>query len=170
VIVTKTFVGRDEYTTSERADFHVWMPNHCSGISIDPFGNLLGSTGTFRTVNASPDTQFVIGPEGIHPLPSKYLDYNATFDSSGDVVKCTVRVQETHAPAGCTPLDNTGSNADGPYWEQSWDVGMISMEFNIVNDCTEPTPEPTVAPTSVPKKPGAKKPSGGGSTAPKFTG
>jgi hypothetical protein len=42
------------------------------------------------------------------------------------------------------------------------------MTFNIVNDCAEP--EPQVAPTVGPKKPGAKKPAGGGTAAPKFTG
>jgi hypothetical protein len=172
IIVTKTFVGRTEYTTLDRADFHVFTPGDCSGIPIDPFGNLLGSTGIFRTVNASQDTQFVIAPYGTSDaLPYKFAR-TAEWNLADEAVKCTTRVQETHAPDGCTPQGATGSNADGPYWEQTWDVGMESLVFPIVNDCTAPTPEPSVAPTSVPKKgaPGAKKPSGGGTAAPKFTG
>jgi hypothetical protein len=181
IIVTKTFVGRTEYTTLDRADFHVFTPGNCSGIPIDPFGNLLGSTGLFRTVNASQDTQFVIAPPGTSDaLPYAFAQTAGPSVPEGaspadEPVKCTTRVQETHAPDGCTPLGATGSNADGPYWEQTWDVGMESMVFPIVNDCAEVIPEPSVAPTSVPKKgaaakPGAKKPSGGGTAAPKFTG
>ncbi|MGI9624467.1 MAG: hypothetical protein ACR2PK_16670, partial [Acidimicrobiales bacterium] len=167
--VTKTFTGRDYYTTIDRADFHVFSPGLCSGIPFDPFGGLLGSVGVFRTINASQLPQVVLATPDTIVAGWSFAD--------GDVaVPCTYRVQENNAPEGCTALNPDGSNADGPYWEQTWAPGTTEFVFNIVNDCAEtpePTPEPTVAPTSTPKKPGtpgAKKPSGGGTAAPKFTG
>jgi hypothetical protein len=160
LVVTKTFTGRDYYTTIDRADFHIYTPGLCGTFPMDPFGGLLGSVGVFRTINASQLPQVVAA------LPNTIV--------AGPNGPCTYRVQENNAPEGCTAMDPTGSNADGPYWEQTWVPGETTeFTFNIVNDCAEapePTPEPTVAPTSTPKKPGAKKPSGGGSAAPKFTG
>jgi hypothetical protein len=163
--VTKTFTGRDHYTTVDRADFHLYTPGLCGNLPFDPFGGLLGSVGLFRTINASQLPQVVM-----------YLPHvpGALWGLGGDAGVCTYRVQENNAPEGCTAVAPDGSNADGPYWEQTWVPGATTeFTFNIVNDCAdtpEPTPEPTVAPTSTPKKPGAKKPSGGGTAAPKFTG
>jgi hypothetical protein len=161
--VAKTFVGREYYTTIDRADFHMYTPGLCGAFPMDPFGGLLGSVGVFRTINASQLPQVVIA------LP--------TIIAAGPNGPCTYRIQENNAPDGCVALDPDGSNADGPYWEQTWVPGETTeMNFNIVNNCAEvpePTPEPTVAPTTTPKKPGApgaKKPSGGGTAAPKFTG
>jgi hypothetical protein len=160
LIVTKTFTGRDYYTTIDRADFHLYTPGLCGTFPMDPFGGLLGSIGVFRTINASQLPQVVMA------LP--------TIIPAGPAGSCTYRIQENNAPDGCVALDPDGSNADGPYWEQTWVFGETTeMNFNIVNDCAEtpePTPTPDVAPTTTPKKPGAKKPSSGGTAAPKFTG
>ncbi|MGI9611223.1 MAG: hypothetical protein ACR2NL_13095 [Acidimicrobiia bacterium] len=175
--VTKTFVGRDYYTTVDRGDFHMFMPGLCGNIPVDPFGGLLGSVGVFRTINASQYPQIVFAlpsvPAALYTEP-KLEEFEGRNDPPA--APCTYRVQENNAPEGCVALDPTGSDADGPYWEQTWVSGeTLAFDFNIVNDCSdpEPTPEPTVAPTTTPKKPGtpgAKKPSSGGSAAPKFTG
>ena len=160
--VTKTFTGREYYTTVDRGDFHIYTPGLCGALPIDPFGGLIGNVGIYRTINASQSPQVVAW------LPD--------ILKAGGHGPCTYRVQENNAPDGCTAVAPDGSDADGPYWDQTWAPGMTAMTFNIVNDCAEvpePTPEPTVAPTTAPKKPGApgaKKPSGGGSAAPKFTG
>ena len=162
--VTKTFTGREYYTTVDRADFHIYTPGLCGALPIDPFGGLVGNVGIYRTINASQQTQVVAW------LPDTL--------AAGGHGPCTYRVQENNAPEGCVAVNPSGSDADGPYWEKTWKPGKTTaFNFNIVNDCAEvvpdPTPDPTVAPTTAPKKPGtpgAKKPSGGGSAAPKFTG
>lgn len=151
--VTKTFVGRDFYTTVDRADFHLFTPGFCGSFAIDPFGGLIGSEGVYRTINASQLSQVVIA----------LLDAPA----AGPNGVCTYRIQENGMPEGCTALDPEGSDADGPYWEQTWVPGeTTNFVFNIVNDCSRP--EPTPDPDSDHLLPGGKKP--GGDLNPKFTG
>ena len=87
ITVTKTFVGRTEYTTTDRADFHVFTPGKCLGTPIDPFGNLLGSNGLFRTVNASQDTQYVIAPPGVPDALPYAFAWTARFALAVDPLK-----------------------------------------------------------------------------------
>jgi hypothetical protein len=171
--VTKTFTGRDYYTTVDRADFHLYTPGLCGAVPFDPFGGLLGSIGVFRTINASQLPQIVLAKPYVRG--ARFVGPEIGGERLAGA--CTYRVQENNAPEGCVALNPDGSNADGPYWEQTWIPGeTVAFNFNIVNDCAEtpePTPTPDVAPTTTPKKPGApgaKKPSGGGTAAPKFTG
>jgi len=172
--VTKTFVGRDYYTTVDRADFHLNTPGLCGNFPFDPFGGLLGSVGVFRTINAAQDPQLVIW---LPHVPAAFWTLDHIFiddDDDKTAGACTYRIQENNAPEGCVAVSPDGSTADGPYWEQTWAPGTTEFLFNIVNDCSPPEPDPTpeVAPTTAPKghEAGAKKPSSGGTAAPKFTG
>ena len=121
--VTKTFRGRDYYTTVDRADFHIYTPGLCGTLPIDPFGGLLGSAGVYRTINASQSPQIVI--------------YLPDILKAGGTGRCTYRVQENNLPQGCTAVNPTGRNADGPYWEKTWKPGMTAMVFDIVNNCSQ---------------------------------
>jgi hypothetical protein len=167
IYVDKTYEGRDYYTTVDRSDFHLWLPGHCGQVPVDPSGGLLGSAGIFRTINASQEAQVVWA------LPDSIV----AADGPRGPQPCTIRLQENNMPEGCTASDADGEDADGPYWEQTWVPNeTTAFVFLVVNECAEPVPEPTptASPTAGPQSTDAKKghsmPSGGGSTAPKFTG